>query len=110
MNLKVVSLREITDAYFGFRYKAFTKELGEELKDLFDDLPEGLRIEGDYSPKESVMPEGKGIDSYAPLHEYELSARGEMHGPAREALDFYRKLEFHEMVELDDIQLEYVDK
>lgn len=110
MDLKVVSVREIADAHFGFQYKAFNKELGEELKGIFADLPEGLRIEGDYLPEESLMPEGKGIESYAPLHEYELSARGEIHGPAREALDFYRKLELHDMVELDDIKLKYIDK
>ncbi len=109
MDLKVVSVREITDACFGFHYKAFKKELGKDLKGLFAGLPEGLRIEGDYAPKESLMPEGKGIESYAPLHEYELSAGGEIRGPAREALDFYRKLELHDMVELGDIKLKYAD-
>ncbi len=109
MDLKVVSVREITDAYFAFHYKAFTKELGGELQGLFAALPEGLKIVGDYAPKESLEPEGKGIEAYAPLHAYALSAKGEIHGPAREALDFYRKLERYDMVELGDIKLKYAD-
>lgn len=107
MDLKVISVKEITSACFNFQYRAFTKELGDELKNIFSDLKGELKIRGDYSPEEYVMPEGKGIEAYAPLHAYELSAKGEIYGPARETLDFYRKLELYDMVELGDIELKY---
>ncbi|MBN2568490.1 MAG: hypothetical protein JXB42_03560 [Deltaproteobacteria bacterium] len=109
MDLKVISAKEIIDARFDFHYKAFTNELGDELKGLFSNLKGGLKIRGDYSPEESVMPEGKGIEAYAPLHAYKLSAKGEIHGPAMEVFGFYRKLELYDMVELGDIELKYAD-
>lgn len=109
MDLEVESVRVITDAFFDFHYKAFTRELGDELRGLFDALPQGLSIEGKYVPKECCDPEGKGIETYAPLHDYELTASGQIHGPAKEALDFYRKLELYDMVELGDINLKYAD-
>jgi len=109
MDLEVESVRVITDAFFDFHYKAFTRELGDELQGLFDALPEGLNIEGKYAPKESLDPEGKGIETYAPLHDYELTASGQIHGPAKEALDFYRRLELYDMVELGEINLKYAD-
>jgi len=109
MDLEVQSVKVITDAFFDFHYKAFTKELGDELRGLFDPLPEGLKIKGGYAPKESLDPEGKGIEAYAPLHDYELTASGQIHGPAKEALDFYRQLELYDMVELGEINLKYAD-
>jgi hypothetical protein len=54
-----------------------------------------------------VLPEGKGVEAYAPLHEYELKAAGSIYGPVRDVIDFYGKVEHHDMVELDDIKLEY---
>jgi hypothetical protein len=104
--LKILSEKKIREASFGFRYRAYTRELGDELKTLFGAPPEGLRVK-DHKPKETVLPEGKGVEAYAPLHEYELKAAGSIYGPVRDVIDFYGKVEHHDMVELDDIKLEY---
>ena len=109
LDLKVVSVREIGDAHFEFRFKAFTRELGAELKARFDSLPEGLTMGKGYEAQEKSVPEGKGVEAYAPLHEYELRAKGEIHGSIKAAIDFYGEIEHHDMVELGNIRLEYVD-
>jgi len=104
--LKIISEKKISQASFGFRYRAYTRELGDELMALFGDPPEGLQV-ADYKSKETVLPEGKGVEAYAPLHEYEIKAAGTVYGPVRNVIDFYGGAEHHDMVELDSIKLEY---
>lgn len=104
-DLKIVSVKEITEAYFEFSYHAYSRKLGGELKTLFGSLPPGLRIEKGCGPKETVNPEVKGIDVYAPLHEYEIEANGEIHGCVKEVINFYGEAEHKDMVELGNIKL-----
>ena len=105
--LKIISEKKISQASFGFRYRAYTRELGDELMTLFGDPP-GLQVE-DYKPRKTVAPEGKGMEAYAPLHEYEVKATGTISGSVKDVIDFYGRAEHHNMVELDDIKLEYAD-
>ncbi|MBN2397159.1 MAG: hypothetical protein JXI32_02165 [Deltaproteobacteria bacterium] len=104
--LKIVSEKKISRASFGFRFRAYTRELGGELKALFGSPPDGLQVK-DYQPKETVLPEGKGVEAYAPLHEYEVKATGTLSGPICGVIDFYGKAEHYDMVELGNIKLEY---
>ncbi len=107
LEVRVVSVREITNARFDFSYKAFNRKLGEELKEKFGGLPEGLTMEAGYNPEEQIHPEAKGVKAYAPLHEYELKAKGKIHGPIKAVVDFYGEIEHNSLVELGDIKLEY---
>lgn len=104
-DLKIVTVREITDAYFEFSYHAYSRELGAELKTFFGKLRPGLRIEKGDGPKETVNPEGKGIEAYAPLHEYEIEESGEIHGPVKEVINLYGEAEHKDMVELGNIKI-----
>ncbi len=103
--IKIVSMRDIREAYFEFSYRAYSRKLGEELKTLFGSLPPGLRIEKGHGPKETVNREGKGVEVYAPLHEYEIEAKGEIHGPVKEVITLYGEAEHKDMVELGTIKL-----
>lgn len=107
LEVRIVSVREIINARFDFSYKAFNRELGEKLKEKFGDLPEGLTMEAGYHPEEQIRPEAKGVKAYAPLHEYELKAKGKIHGPTKAVVDFYGEIEHNSLVELGDIKLEY---
>ena len=112
INIKIVSVKEISMACFDFTYKAFTRELGSELKETFGAIsrdPEGLHMEAGYQPIEESRPEGKGVEAYAPLHEYELKAKGRIHGPVKDVIDFYGAVEHYDMVELGNIKIEYAD-
>lgn len=107
LKVKILSVREITDAYFDFSYKAFNRELGQNLKDKFGNLPEDLTMEPGYNPEEKIIPEAKGVEAYAPLHEYELKAKGRIHGPVKAAINFYGEIEHNALVELGDIKLKF---
>jgi len=104
-DLKIVSVKEITEASFEFSYHAYSRNLGMELKTIFGSLPSGLRIEKGRGPKETVNPQAKGIEAYAPLHEYEIEAKGEIHGPVKEVITLYGEIEHKDMVELGSIKL-----
>jgi len=109
LNIRIVSVKEITNARFDFSYKAFARLFGEKLKDLFGHLPPGLTMSADYAPREKILPEGKGVEAYAPLHEYEIQATGSVTGPVKEVIDFYGQVEHEQLVELGSIKLEYKD-
>jgi hypothetical protein len=106
LGLKVRSIRLVTGARFNFSYKAFSKEFGEKLKATFADLPSGVELKG-YKPEEIIRPDAKGVEAYAPLHNYEIKASGEVFGPAKEVIDFYDRIEHDELIELEEIRLEY---
>jgi hypothetical protein len=104
--VKVVSIRQVTGARFNFRFKTSSKEFGEKLKVTFANLPPGVQI-GGYKPEEVIRPEAEGVEAYAPLHAYEIEASGEVFGPAKEVIDFYDRIEHNELIELEEIQLEF---
>jgi len=106
IKLKVVSEREIIKAHFNFSYAAYAKQFGDELKNLFSKMPEGVQIEG-YRPEEIERQIKESTVGYAPLHKYEIRAKGRVSGPAHEVIDFYDKIEHNDWIELEEIELEF---
>jgi len=106
IKLKVVSERKIIKAHFNFAYAAYAKRFGDELKNLFSTLPAGVRLEG-YKPEEIERETKDSTDGYAPLHKYEIRAKGRVSGPANEVIDFYDKIEHNDWIEPEEIELEF---
>lgn len=105
--LKVVSIREVTGAGFGFSVKTYSREVGDALRDLFGRPPEGVAVDPPFVPEEKIDPEGKGVEAYAPLHEYEMKWKGNVAGPIREVFDLYHKVKRYEVVKPGDLHLDY---
>jgi hypothetical protein len=104
--LKIVSKKEIVRAHFDFTYAAYAKRFGDELKNLFGKLPQGVRLEG-YQPDEIERETKDSTAGYAPLHKYEIKAKGRVSGPAKGVIDFYDRLEHNKLIELEEIELEF---
>lgn len=102
----VAAVREITGAHFSFHYKTFSSEVGKSLLELFSKLPEGVRI-SDYEPREKITPDGKGVEAYAPLHDYELKAQGTVSGGIKEVYDLYCRAAHYDVVETGKLILVY---
>jgi len=105
--LKVVSVREVTGANFGFSVKTYSREVGQALRDLFTRPPEGVSVDPLFFPEEIVIPEGKGVEAYAPLHEYEMKWKGRVSGPIREIFSLYHRAGRFEVVKLGELHLDY---
>lgn len=109
ISIKIKNVRGVADAAFTFEYKAFAESFGKELKETFGNLPQGLTMEPGYEPKEKRNPEAKGVEAYAPLHHYEIRAKGRISGPIREVIAFYGQVEHNKLVELGPIEITYKD-
>ena len=104
--LKIVSKKEIVRAHFNFTYAAYAKRFGDELKNLFGKLPQGVRLEG-YQPEEIERVTKDSTAGYAPLHKYEIKAKGRVSGQAKGVIDFYDRLEHNKLIEFEEIELEF---
>lgn len=104
---EVMSVRDVTGAFFEFKYKTFSEEVGKSILDFFSNLPDGVRIKEGYKPTEKSIPKGKGVEAYAPLHDYELKGSGVVQGGVKEIYQFYCRAGLFEVVELGKLTLEY---
>lgn len=103
--LKIMSVREIVDAAFEVAFRTYSREVGTELKGLLENLPEGVGRDTAFKMQEVFVPEGKGVDAYAPLHEYELDGKGRISGSVKGVFELYHRLERFEVAELGDMEL-----
>ncbi|MCK9197813.1 MAG: hypothetical protein M0P16_12635 [Syntrophales bacterium] len=107
--LKILKVRQIVDAAFEIAFRTYSREVGAEIKALLDGLPEGVGRNADFKLHEVLDPEGKGVDAYAPLHEYELDGKGRISGPVKGVFGLYHLLGRFEVAELGDLELTYGD-
>jgi hypothetical protein len=105
--LKVLKVREILDAAFDVAFRTYSREVGKELNDLLDHLPDGVSRESAFKMHEVLLPEGKGVDAYAPLHEYELDGKERISGSVKGVFELYHQLGRLEVAELGDMELTY---
>lgn len=100
------SAMEIKSAAFTFKAKAYGKKYGAEIKSILSKPPEGIKIR-DYKPHEEIRESSKGVDLYAPDHDYVFTAEGMAAGEFRAILDFRKKLDDHPLVEVSTIRLQF---
>jgi hypothetical protein len=108
--VEIQSVREITRAGFAFRFRTFSPEEGKAIRELFSNLADGVRLQEGYAPEEKIMPDGHGVEVYAPLHRYEMNGKGEAFGSVREIYDLYCKAGCHEVIEVGKLKLVYGKK
>jgi hypothetical protein len=106
LQARIESVRELAGARFDFQYRTFSRDMGKSLLELFSNPPEGVRI-SDYDPKEKITPEGKGVEAYTPLHDYDLKAKGAASGDVKEVYELYCRAARFEVVETGDLKLVY---
>lgn len=107
INMKVISSKKIRKACFGFKYEAFAERYGIELKNFFKDLPSGVSILPYYKPVEEIHKEAKGIELYAPEHDYKVSAEGTVEGPLPEIIGLYEQAKKKDLIRLKEITLHF---
>ena len=107
LSSEIVSVREITGASFTLHFKTYSKELGKTLRNLLTDLPLGVAMKKESRFQEETEPDCKGMETFAPLHEYALSFSGAFQGGIKEIYYLYCKVGRFEVVELGKLELEY---
>ncbi len=95
---KIKSIKPVSSASFTFSFEVFNKDLADETKKILHNLPDDVKLE-DYIPFEDKVSEGKGVEGYAPLHEYTLRARGKFAGDFAGIMDIYLKIKRSDLSE-----------
>jgi len=105
--LRILKVRPVVSAAFDVSFRTYSREVGAELRGLFDSLPERASRGPGFEMHEAITPEGKGVDAYAPLHDYELRGRGRIEGDVKGVFGLYHRLERFEVAERGDMELTY---
>ncbi|MCX7816098.1 MAG: hypothetical protein N2317_01120 [Syntrophales bacterium] len=99
---EIIKTEPFKEAQFDFSIHTFSQDTGQEIKDLINQYSSKIDITPTSPIIEKVLPEGKGIEAYAPLHDYELLYRGHAKGLPGEILNFALKLNRYEVVTLEN--------
>lgn len=97
--------QELKGARFSFSFTVYSKKHAQRLRRHFDELPEGVELSADASFTESVDPSAKGVEAYAPAHDYELTARGEVEGPVDGIVRLLRICKTEELIRCGKVEI-----
>lgn len=104
MEFTIVSDKPIAKLSFEFKFRTASTKVGARLKRLFDKLPAGLELTR-YEPEEEIDPSAKGIEFYSPAHHYQFRGEGEVAGDLDKLFRFRRKLDEHEFIDVERIDV-----
>jgi hypothetical protein len=105
-DFRLERLREVEGGSFSFETKAFSRDVARAIQGaLRQDLPQGISLE-DLQESETVEPEAKGVELYAPVHDYVYRARGTLRGDLPGVLEMHRRLTEMEFCHPGEIELE----
>jgi len=107
LKVSIVSKLKLISASFTFKYTAYAEKHGKMLKSIFEDLSESISMSADYDPQESIHPEAKGAEGYAPEHDYEINAKGTVTGDLNEIMKLYERCDNEPLVKSEKIELEF---
>jgi hypothetical protein len=105
--LHIKKVRQVLSAAFYCTFRTYSREVGAELKAIVNGIPEGVDGKSGFEMHEKIDPEGKGVELYTPLHDYELTGKGRISGSVKGVLDLYQRLERFEVVELGELELTF---
>src|SRR5262249_26001734 len=85
LGLGVESQGAVVEARMGLRAVLFSREGAAQVRALLDDVSRGMRTTS-RAENEELHAEGKGVELYAPLHEYTYRVTAELGGPVGEVI------------------------
>jgi hypothetical protein len=104
-DLKLENIREVLGGRFGFKAEAYNREIGQKIHEALNtDLPPGIDCID--LEKEETHPDAKGVELFAPVHEYVYKARGTIVGTPPGILEMNRRLCRLDFVHEEPVELE----
>ena len=103
--LEIVTHRRVRrSARLPFCFHAYTPKLDDEILAIVKETPDGVRLK-DFRHEVTSDPRSKGIEAYAPAHDYEATGEGELTGPVDLLVALRRKMHDIPLIEEQDIEL-----
>ena len=104
-DLKLEGVREVIAGRFGFKAEAYNPEIARKIHDaLNSDLPKGIACID--LEREERRPDAKGIELFAPVHDFVYKARGTIVGTPPGILEMNRRLSRLDFVHEEPLELE----
>jgi hypothetical protein len=101
---EIVQSRPVRRATFEFKFETANRKVAGAIKRLLGRHPAGVKLI-DYEPKEQIIPDAKGSEGYAPLHEYTFEGKGTIVGDVEGVLKVHGKLHANEFIHSEEIDL-----
>ncbi len=108
IKLKIKSRKLIVSASFTFHFEVFNREKADEIRKLINSIPSTLHLEN-FKEDEYTENEGRGIEMYAPLHDYSYSGRGHIRGEFSDLIGLYKTFNNQDSMETTRVELELKD-
>jgi hypothetical protein len=103
-DLRLEGLREVVEGRFGFKAEAYNPEIGAKIHDAINsNLPDGIMCVD--LEKEKRHPEAKGVELFAPAHDYVYKSRGTILGTPPGILEMNRRLVRLDFVHEEPLEL-----
>jgi len=100
--------RPVREATLEYRFEVFSREGAAAIRQALAALPDGVVAE-ESEAREREDPSGRGVEVYAPLHEYTGSGHGRLRGPLGRLVELRRTWSEVPMMQLEEIELVYAD-
>lgn len=102
--LEITAHRSIRSAGMKFCFQTFAPAYDQEIVNALKNLPRGLRLE-DFKHDVKLNPQAKGVESYAPAHDYEGSGKGEIKGRIDLLIEFREQMVNYPLIKAEQIRL-----
>jgi hypothetical protein len=110
VGIEIRNVRPIKEARFDFSFRINNREAADKIKDMLNNLPQGVKIEG-YEPQELTHEKGgKVIGGYAPFHAYGFKGSGVVRGDFGGVMELFlrvKRMPESELMLLGDIVLNF---
>jgi hypothetical protein len=104
--LGISANRRIRGASMGVHYHAYAKRYEDEIMTLLKDLPAGVKLTG-FNREVRVDPGARGVEAYAPVHEFESAGKGVITGPVDLVIELKRRLAAFPLLRAADIEIKF---
>lgn len=102
--VRVEELRRIEEGHFTFRAEAFSEAVAAEIRRaLREDVPAGVTVEVEET--EERDPRAKGVELFAPAHDYVYRARGTVAGSPPGVLAMHLRLDELDFVHVGRLEV-----
>jgi hypothetical protein len=98
--------KPIASGEFSLNIKDASREDAAAIREIIRDLSPAL-VASAWQEKEQVHEDGKGVELYAPLHDYVYQASGSFSGEISALIDLRQKLQAHPCAHVEPIKLNY---
>ena len=95
--------RLLGGARFTFRFHIYSREHAVRIRKMLEKPPSGASLTADSRFEETLRPEAKGVEAYAPEHDYELAGSGAVEGSVDAVVSLYRRCRTEELLQLSKL-------